>query len=42
MENLKLGDFSYESGYELTKKLIKKKNIPTAIFAVTDNLAIAT
>ena len=42
MENLKLGDFSYESGYELSKKLIKKKNIPTAIFAVTDNLAIAT
>ena len=40
--DLKLGDFSYESGYELTKKLIKKKNIPTAIFAVTDNLAIAT
>ena len=42
MENLKLGDFSYESGYELSKKLINKKNIPTAIFAVTDNLAIAT
>ena len=42
IENLKLGDFSYESGYELSKKLIKKKNIPTAIFAVTDNLAIAT
>ena len=42
LENLKLGDFSYESGYELSKKLIKKKNIPTAIFAVTDNLAIAT
>ena len=42
IENLKLGDFSYESGYELAKKLIKKKNIPTAIFAVTDNLAIAT
>ena len=42
MENLKLGDFSYESGYELAKKLINKKNIPTAIFAVTDNLAIAT
>ena len=42
MENLKLGDFSYESGYELSKKLIKKNNIPTAIFAVTDNLAIAT
>ena len=42
LENLKLGDFSYESGYELAKKLINKKNIPTAIFAVTDNLAIAT
>lgn len=42
IENLKLGDFSYESGYELAKKLINKKNIPTAIFAVTDNLAIAT
>ena len=42
IENLKLGDFSYESGYELSKKLINKKNIPTAIFAVTDNLAIAT
>lgn len=42
MENLKLGDFSYESGYKLANELINKKNTPTAIFAVTDNLAIAT
>ena len=41
MENLKLGDFSYESGYKLANELINKKNTPTAIFAVTDNLAIA-
>lgn len=39
--NIKLGDFSYESGYKLAKELIDKDEIPTAIFAVTDNLAIA-
>lgn len=42
IDNLKVGDFTYESGYKLAKELIDKKNIPTAIFAVTDNLAIAT
>ena len=41
IENLKVGDFSYESGYKLANELINKKNTPTAIFAVTDNLAIA-
>ncbi|GAB6170206.1 LacI family DNA-binding transcriptional regulator [Clostridium carnis] len=38
-ENIKIGDFSEKSGYDLTKELLKNKNIPTAIFAVTDNLA---
>ena len=41
IEILKVGDFSYESGYKLANELINKKNTPTAIFAVTDNLAIA-
>ncbi|KIL43035.1 LacI family DNA-binding transcriptional regulator [Jeotgalibacillus campisalis] len=36
------GDFSIESGYECAKKIIRnsEKNLPTAIFAVTDRMAI--
>ncbi|MGL5381705.1 LacI family DNA-binding transcriptional regulator [Clostridium sp.] len=39
-ENIKIGDFSQESGYALAKELLNKKEIPTAILAVTDTLAI--
>jgi LacI family transcriptional regulator, repressor for deo operon, udp, cdd, tsx, nupC, and nupG len=34
------GDFSYESGYNLTLKLLALKNTPTAIFAANDEMAI--
>ncbi|MGD7043279.1 LacI family DNA-binding transcriptional regulator [Jeotgalibacillus proteolyticus] len=36
------GDFSIESGYECTKKIIKNSetDLPSAIFAVTDRMAI--
>lgn len=40
-DNIKIGDFSYEKAYELTKELLEKNERPTAIFAVTDNLAVA-
>lgn len=39
-ENIKIGNFSEESGYELAKDIIENGNIPTAIVAVTDNLAL--
>lgn len=38
--NIKLGDFSQSSGYMLAEKLMNQKDKPTAIFAVTDTLAI--
>ncbi|WP_431804009.1 LacI family DNA-binding transcriptional regulator [Halobacillus andaensis] len=39
---METGDFSIESGYESMKKIIKnsKDQLPTAIFAVTDRMAI--
>ena len=39
-EFLKIGDFSQESGYNATKELMEAKNKPSAIFAVTDNMAV--
>ena len=39
-ENIKIGDFSEESGYKLAKEIMEGKHIPTAIVAVTDNLAL--
>ncbi|MEN8077789.1 LacI family DNA-binding transcriptional regulator [Clostridioides difficile] len=39
-EYIKIGNFSEESGYELAKEIIENGNIPTAIVAVTDNLAL--
>lgn len=39
-ENIKIGVFSQESGYKLAKELMSNEDKPTAIFAVTDNLAI--
>jgi LacI family transcriptional regulator len=35
-----LGDFSIESGYENAKKLLQKKERPTAIFAGNDSIAV--
>ncbi|WP_173915518.1 LacI family DNA-binding transcriptional regulator [Halobacillus sp. Marseille-Q1614] len=38
---IQTGDFSIESGYECTKTIIKNSSqLPTAIFAVTDRMAI--
>ncbi len=37
---IRIGDFSHESGFNLTKQLMSVSNPPSAIFAVTDNLAI--
>lgn len=38
-EFIKIGNFSVESGYNLTKELMEAKEKPKAIFAVTDNIA---
>lgn len=38
-EFIKIGDFSVESGYNLTKELMEAKKKPKVIFAVTDNIA---
>lgn len=40
LESIKIGDFTGESGFKLTKELMSQENKPTAIFAVTDNIAI--
>ena len=40
MDNIKIGQFSEDSGYNLTKELISNENKPTAILAVTDNIAV--
>ncbi|WEG18865.1 LacI family DNA-binding transcriptional regulator [Alkalihalophilus pseudofirmus] len=34
------GDWSLESGYQLANQLLLEKQLPTAIFAVSDNMAI--
>lgn len=34
------GDFKLESGYEITKKILKLKNRPTAIFAANNMMAL--
>lgn len=39
-DNITIGDFSQESGYKLTEKLMKSDNKPTAILTVTDNIAV--
>ncbi|WP_343287823.1 LacI family DNA-binding transcriptional regulator [Turicibacter bilis] len=39
-EYIQIGDFSHESGFNLTKYLMSLPKPPSAIFAVTDNLAI--
>lgn len=39
-ELIKIGDFKVESGYKLAEELMNQKEKPTAIFAVTDNIAI--
>lgn len=39
-DNILIGDFSSKSGYELAKNLMGNEIKPTAILAVTDNLAI--
>lgn len=40
MDNIKIGEFSEESGYKLTEELLVNENKPTAILAVTDNIAV--
>lgn len=34
------GDYKYKSGYELMKRILERKVIPTALFAASDNMAI--
>lgn len=38
--NVRIGNFSPQSGYDLAKSLMEDKEKPTAIFAVTDNIAL--
>ena len=35
-----LGQYTSESGYQMTKKMIEKGNLPTALFAASDPIAI--
>ena len=37
---LKEGEYSVESGHEMMSELIQEKNIPTAVFAASDHIAI--
>ncbi|MCI8957249.1 MAG: LacI family DNA-binding transcriptional regulator [Eubacterium sp.] len=37
---LKEGTYSVEAGYEMMSELIQEKNIPTAVFAASDHIAI--
>src|SRR3546814_13637036 len=39
-ELVETGDFSFESGYEATKRLLSRKLRPTAIFAQNDDMAV--
>ena len=39
-ENIKIGDFNEKSGYRLAKEIMEGEENPTAIVAVTDNLAL--
>ena len=39
---MKEGEFSAESGYQMTTELIKDGTLPTAIFAASDPIAIGT
>ena len=39
-ENIKSGDFDEKSGYILTREMMEGEDVPTAIVAVTDNLAL--
>src|SRR3546814_7367676 len=39
-ELLETGDFSFESGYEATKRLLSRKLRPTAILAQNDDMAV--
>lgn len=37
---IKIGEFTRESGYKLMNEMIKQNNLPTAIFAASDPIAI--
>src|SRR3546814_6702483 len=39
-ELVETGDFSFESGYEATKRLLSRKLRPTAILAQNDDMAV--
>src|SRR3546814_16042919 len=39
-ELIETGDFSFESGYEATKRLLSRKLRPTAILAQNDDMAV--
>jgi LacI family transcriptional regulator len=38
--NIKTGDWRFDSGYSLTKELLETKDLPTAILAMNDQMAI--
>ncbi|MGL4338399.1 MAG: LacI family DNA-binding transcriptional regulator [Turicibacter sp.] len=40
LDAIKIGDFSIQSGYNLAKEIMSSDRVPSAIFAVTDHLAI--
>lgn len=39
-ENIRYGEFTYESGNKMVSQLIEKNNLPSAIFAANDLIAI--
>ncbi|REE86208.1 LacI family transcriptional regulator [Paenibacillus taihuensis] len=39
-EYIRFGDYKVKSGYEQMKELLRVKNLPTAVFAVSDDMAV--
>ncbi|WP_373230713.1 LacI family DNA-binding transcriptional regulator [Cohnella sp.] len=39
-ENIRFGDYKVRSGYEQMKDMLRNKQVPTAVFAVSDDMAL--